>query len=119
MVACDIDDHFDSADLALDQADTISEALGGAELSNALEKLIRSRLITGFNQGGSVEGRKAGSGYDAHNMALTEPQRSSQTDGEDGEKWLKYDPHNEYALSFSRGEQAARYEAAKRARRLP
>lgn len=113
VAAHDIDAFFDAADMALD-SQPIAKALAGTGLEDAITKLVRAAMIGGFNDGGALVGKKAGSSYmdranrDAAARAEEVSAQMNKTTGE----WLKSDPDHQFALSESRAERAAKFEAA-------
>jgi hypothetical protein len=113
----DIDDYFDVTDLALDRLG-LHEAAVKPEifnaLSNALFKLGRIAMITGFNAGGRLVGKTAGSAYiaQANRMAMNRAREVAEQMRDTSLKWLKADPHSTFALSVDRADRAAKNEAA-------
>lgn len=111
----DLDDYFDSVDTAMETASLSSSLKSGRPIVSSLEKLILSSLVAGFDDGGSLVGRKAGRNYLARAQADA-ADRAHEVSGQmvdTSKRWLKADPQNEYALSSQRADAAARYEAAR------
>jgi len=118
MATHDLNDYFDSIDSVLDykvMKDAMSLPGLKQKLNNSISKLVQAALIRGYDDGGSLVGRKAGSFYiaDAKARASYRAQEISDQMNLTTKKWLAADPHNEFALSGQRAERAARYEAAR------
>ena len=115
MAAHDFGGYFDAVDAALETASLSAALKSGTSTIGPLTKLIRASMIGGYEDGGSLIGKKPGSRY--LDRALSDAQdRASEVSGQmlrTSRKWLKANPGNEFALSSARAERAARFEAAR------
>jgi hypothetical protein len=115
MATHDLSDYFDAVDSAMETG-TLTEALkSGSSTIPALTKLIQAAMISGYQDGGGLIGRKAGSRLlaQAETLAQIRAAEVSHQMLKTSKKWLKADPSNDFALSTARAERAARFEGAK------
>jgi hypothetical protein len=115
MAAHDFEDYFDAVDSALSTG-TLTKALrSGVPLVFPLTKLIRSSLIKGYQDGSRILGHSVSDRLitNAESLAQERAKTVAKQMIKTSKKWLKSDPHNEFALSADRAERAARFEGAR------
>jgi hypothetical protein len=107
--------YFDAVDSALATSSLSTALKSGTSTIPTLTKLIRASMIRGYEDGGSVIGKKPGSKLLARADVLAKERATevSRQMFKTSKKWLKDNPDHDFALSSARADRAARFEATK------